>query len=529
MNGRYLGLVIFVCILLGCSGTAHLPKQVLRLNLQTNPATFDPRKGGDFASTAVHFLTFEGLTKLNFDGPTQPGVAEKIEISKDQKRYTFHLRSAHWSDGAPITAYDFEYAWKSILESSFPCPNAQLLYPIKNALLVKQGRLPIDQAGIKALSEHILQVELEAPTPYFLEICAFAVLHPVPSHLAKDDPNWATKETVVSNGPFVMSKFKSNQALKLIKNPHYWEQEKVHLQEIQCSLVESQATALQMFEKGELDMIGGSFTDMPDDAIPTYKDSKTLVTYSVPGSTLLTFNTTVWPFSVPAFRRALSDAINRGEITNNLTRLNESAALELVHPSLKSGVSALMYPHKEQTFDETLKSMKINLKDLPPITICYSRSDLNHNIAQTIQQQISQKLRLKVNLACFEKKILLNRLMQRDYQLALCGVRAQYMDPMNILERYALVNNPKNYSGWRNKKYQRLLRRASVETDPMLRKSLLNEAEKLFLEELPMAPVYHWKNAILKHPHVKNLHISPMGSVYLQEVMIDLDEKNISR
>jgi oligopeptide transport system substrate-binding protein len=142
----------------------------LNVNISGEPATLDPRKGADLISSSLHFMLFEGLTKITPDGSTVPAQAEKIDLSLDCKTYTFHLRECRWSDGTPVTAYDFEKAWKDILDPQFPAANAHLFYPIRNAEAAKKGKVTLQEVGIRVKDPKTLVVELENPTPYFLEL-----------------------------------------------------------------------------------------------------------------------------------------------------------------------------------------------------------------------------------------------------------------------------------------------------------------------------------------------------------------------
>ena len=268
------------------------PSQTVHLNLKNEPATLDPRKGGDVISSHMHFLLFEGLVRLNPDGSITPAQAETFQITDEGKVYTFFLRDALWSNGTPVTAYDFEKSWKDILDPAFPSVNAHLLYPIKNAEAAKKGKVPLSEIGIVALDAKTLIVTLEKPTPYFLDLVSFCVFFPVHAQNDRESPEWAQNagEHFISNGPFVLKEWKHNNEIIVGRNPGYWDQTRIRGEEIHFSMIDNEMTALQMFENGQLDMIGEPLSPLPVDALPTLKKKGILQKFPVGGTTMITFN-----------------------------------------------------------------------------------------------------------------------------------------------------------------------------------------------------------------------------------------------
>ncbi|NGX37188.1 MAG: Oligopeptide-binding protein OppA, partial [Chlamydiae bacterium] len=256
----------------GCQKTSLPPPiaQRLNLNIPSDPATLDPRKGGDLISSLFHFLLFDGLVRQDDDDNISPSLAETIDISEDRTVYTFHLRDAYWSDGTPITAWDFEKSWKDILHPDFPAMNAHLLYPIKNAEGAKMGISSLSEVGIKSLDARVLEITLERPTPYFLDLIAFCVFYPVNSEIDHSHPEWDQNsgKNFICSGPFILKEWKRNNVIVLAKNPHYHRANSVILQEIQLSMVSSEMTSLQMYEKGEIDILGQPMIPILTDAIP---------------------------------------------------------------------------------------------------------------------------------------------------------------------------------------------------------------------------------------------------------------------
>ena len=267
-------------------------KNQLNINVNHEPPTMDPRKGGDGVSSTMHFLLFDGLTHLNSDSSTSPALAEKIELSEDRKTYTFYIRESYWANGDRVTSYDFESSWKDILDPKFPAPNAHLLYPIKNAEAAKRGIVSLDAVGIHAPDEKTLIVELDHPTPYFLQLTSFCVFYPVNKKNEEQHPQWMfnADEKFIGNGPFLLKSWKHNDEIFMVKNPNYWDSDSVKLDSIHMVMVHDETTALHMYEQGLLDMIGAPMSHLPTDALKELSEKKLLQTKAAGGSTICSFN-----------------------------------------------------------------------------------------------------------------------------------------------------------------------------------------------------------------------------------------------
>lgn len=510
--------------------------ELLRLNLQRDVATMDPRRGADMISSHLHFMLFEGLTRLDQNGTNHPAQAKSISLSDDRKTYTFYLRDCLWSDGTQVTAYDYEYSWKTILSPNFPAANAPLLYPIKNAEKAKKGAASIDEVGIYALDEKTLMVELEQPTPYFLQLTSFCVLFPVKKNLDIADPEWIYRagESFISNGPYILRHWKHKDEIVVEKNPHYWNKNEVLVGTIHMSIIENESTALKMFEKGYLDMIGAPLSPIPTDALHTFFKEGRLTTCPIGGSTIIAFNTQKFPFENIHLRKAFSLAIDRAAITENITQLGEDPAVEVIPPVLKNGHSRAFFKDNDISaarmyLDKGLQELGIKASDLH-LTYCYENTEIYHKIAQALQQQWKNVLGIQVNLENIENKILMDRLVKRDYVFAQAIWVAQYHDPMNILERYKFRTNPKNYAAWENERYKELLEQSALAKDTIERESILEDAEAIFVEEMPVCPIYHWRFSFMMQPHL-NVPLSPIGDINFTQITLNplSDNKIVKR
>ncbi|MBS0648056.1 MAG: peptide ABC transporter substrate-binding protein [Verrucomicrobia bacterium] len=511
---RWAPLLLLVTALSSC--TRQEPQQkppkkfhTLRMNISREPTTMDPRQGSELVGSTLHFMLFEGLVRLNPDNSITPAQAQSIEISDDRKTYIFHLRKTKWSDGTRVVAADFENAWKKILTPNFPAANAHLLYPIKNAEKAKRGVVPLDQVGIRAPDSKTLVVELENPTPYFLDLISFCVFFPVSHTVDETDPAWMQEASshFISNGPFRLVSWKHHNELVLEKNPYYWEAPQIDLDKIQISMVSDENTVLNMYKKNELDIMGLGISPLPKDALLQYQQWGELKTYSIPATTILCFNVNRFPFDNKNIRKAFAYAVNRKEIVDNITQLEEEVATNIIPSGLKYNPHLSYFQDNnikraQKLFRRGLEELHITPQEFPVITYYYSHDSLNHKLAQALQQQWSKILGVKVHLEQSDHKVFLDRLKNRNYDLAQSFWFAQYNDPLSILERFKYQANAKNYCGWENPEYIRLLEKSYTDATEEERMKTLKTAEALFMEEMPLTPLYHWKSAFMIKDHL---------------------------
>lgn len=467
-------------------------------------------------SSSLHFLLFEGLTRFNSDWSISLSVADTIEISKDRTTYLFHLRDSHWSDGSLVTAHDFEYAWKKVLHPQFPAFNAHLFYAIKNAEAAKKGQVPLSEVGVQALDDKTLKVELIRPTPYFLDLTSFAAFFPVSRKRDEKDSAWPKKmgEGFVCNGPFHLHRWDQNLQIELDRNPHYWNQSKIHLDKISMLVIVDGMTALNMFESNELDLLQLSLSPLPPEPLKELLKKGQLQRSPAAGTQIVVFNTEQFPFDNAKIRKAFGLAIDREAIVKNILQTGELPANAAIPPVLKKGRKDLLLATDvlaaQGLFQEALEDLGIEWWQFPPITFTFSASDINKMVAEALQQQWKAAFGVEVNLQSQEHTTLLDRLSKRRFQIAQTLWLAQYNDQMNILERFRSKDTLKNYSGWENSNFVELLDRSFQELGETRMATLL-EAEKLFLDEMPVVPLFHLSASFLKKPHVKNLD-SPYSS-----------------
>lgn len=529
------GIAPLFLLAVGCNSPTATVEQTLNLAIPSDPATLDPRKGGDLVSCSLHFLLFDGLTRLDDQGNVALSLAKRVDISEDHRIYTFHLKECCWSDGSPITAWDFEKSWKDILTPTFPAMNAHLFYPIRNAEKAKKGLCPLSEVGVESINARTLRVTLERPTPYFLELAAFSVFYPVNAAIDRTLPSWAyyNDSTFVCSGPFTLGQWKRSNKMTLSKNPHYHRAEETRLEQIHFFVIGSEITALQLFEKGEIDILAQPM--LPLDAIAHLKTQGILQVNPIPATTFCTFNVNQFPFNNVNIRKAFGYAIDRGRIVDNITQLSEMPALEAIPPILKkvAGGSRPFFHDADVAaakhhFQRGLEELGITARELPKIHFLYSNSDAHHKIAQALQQQWRRALNVSIELQKVDKKNLIHLLKTRNYELAMTFWMAQYLDAMNIFQRFEDGANVTNYASWENSDYRALLTQSCLAKTAQERFALLEQAEEILLEEMPIAPIFHWTAAYIAQPWIRSHGTIPVGNGFFDRVYIDAQIKRMS-
>lgn len=362
-------MILCACITAGCGDTAN--NDTVRYALEAEPATLDPAKSTALAESNVELALFEGLTRLDENEQPQPAAAERWEVSADGTEYTFHLRSGLvWNDGTPLTAHDFEYAWKRVLNPQTASENAYMMYPLLNGEEYFKQEKTADEVGVKALDDKTLFVKLKAPITYFLNLTAFHCYYPVPKHVVEKDPEiWAANDKIVSNGPFVLTRWIHSNQLQFVKNDKYWDKDKVKLANMLWPISESQSTRVSMVESGQANLT----------VEPPISEQERLTKaglYHISpylGAYYYSFNTAKAPFDNPDVRRAFSLAVDREMLVNNIIKGGKKPAYAWVPPGLTNPATGKDSARKAATLSNTIRQKHGNFwrrQAIPTGKIC---------------------------------------------------------------------------------------------------------------------------------------------------------------
>ncbi|WP_036200660.1 peptide ABC transporter substrate-binding protein [Ureibacillus sinduriensis] len=502
------------------------PKE-LNLVVASEPPSMHPQLATDSTSNAVLKNVFEGLTTVK-DGEVIEAAAEKVDVSEDGLVYTFTLRDAKWSNGDTVTAEDFAYAWTFALTPENASEYASILYPIKGAQAFNLGEGSAEDLGIEVVDEKTLKVTLENPTPYFLELTAFKTYYPIHKATAEANDTWFAEagDQYISNGPFTLSEWQHGGSMTLEKNANYWDADNVALDTVNISMVESETTAATMFDKGEIDFLGAPYQSVALDVIDRYKEEGILNISDYASIYVYKFNTTDEIMSNVNIRKALTLAIDRQGLIDNITKGEQTPATGMVPAAVKGFEEDRGYM-KDNDIEEAKKALELGLQELGlsdaselDIKLSFNTSEAHAAIAQFIQEGWRTNLGIEVTLDNSEWQVYLDKLSNLDYQIARLGWIGDYNDAYTFLEMYNSADNGNNDTGWENAEYTALLEQSNKEQDPAKRLELLKQAEAIIMSEYPVAPIYYYTNLSVKKDYVENMELDALGNIYLKYVDI---------
>lgn len=527
-------LLLFVCLFAGCVhflGDAferNGDKQVLHLVEKAEPINLDTAKLIDDSSVKIVTNVMEGLMRLGPDNRPEPGMAADFpKVSADKKTYTFQLRNAKWSDGRPVTAYDFEYAWKRALNPETESAYAFIFYPIQGAEKYHTGKGKAEDVGVKALDEKVLQVRLKEPIPYFLSLTSFITYSPQRKDIVEKygDEYAEDANKMVYNGPFVMEDWKHQHSYRFVKNKHYWDHENVHLDEVNVRIVPDAEEAMGMYVSNQADVVM-----LSNDLIDAFKDSKEFVSVGSGTIYFLRFNTDFSIFNNKKIRQAFSLAVDREGLVAG--GLKDDVPAGGMVPPLVMGYGGYFRDHAEEYVKHDPEKAKrllqegmkeLNIETLPTIELLVYDDD-RKLIALTLKEQLRKNLGAEIRIHPLPQKQKLEMEEQGKFHFSFVRWTGDYNDPMTFLDMWH-SKSALNFGHWSNKRYDELIGRSRGNPDFQKREKDLIEAEKILLEEAGAAPLYYEKEAFLQKPYVKNLVRHPVGAKYTLK-WVRIEEKD---
>ncbi|KAB2462267.1 peptide ABC transporter substrate-binding protein [Bacillus cereus] len=509
------------------SGEKLATKQVFNKTENQEIPTMDTSKSTDTLGSQILGNTMEGLYRLDKENKPIPAAAESSTKSEDGKKYTFKLRKdAKWSNGDPVTAKDFVFAWQRLLDPKTAAEYAFIAFPIKNAEAVNKGEKPVTELGVKAVDDLTLEVELEQAVPYFLNLVAFPSYYPLNEKFVKEkgDKYGLESDTTVYNGPFVLTDWKHEQGWKLKKNDQYWDKKTVKLDEINYSVVKEPATNVNLYDSGQIDfsLLTGEFVDK-------YRNNKEEYgVYNEPSTFFIRLNQKRGgqdtPLKSKKLREAIALSIDKKNLTNVILNDGSKPADYLVPKGLAAGPYGKDF---QETFKNGIKpdakkaaaAWEEAKKELgkDQVTIEFLNYDTGNakKVGEYVKDQIEKNLKgvtVNIKLQPFKQKLKLES--DQDYDISYGGWSPDYADPMTYLDMFESKHSH-NQMSFSDQKYDEIIKKAGGElmSDAKKRWEELGKAEKLLLQEdVALVPLYQSARSYVMKPHVKGVvkhNISP--------------------
>lgn len=491
-------------------------EKVLRLNNGVEPTSFNPSIGFDAVSWDPLNNLMEGLTRLDQDSRAAPGVAEEWDISDDKLTYTFHLREdANWSNGDPVTAEDFVYAWKYMLDPETASSAAFLGYFIEGAEEYNAGEGSADDVAIHAIDEKTLEVVLTAPTGFFLDLLTNPAFFPINHKVAAENENWhAEADSFVANGPFKLESWEHDNEMVFAKNEQYWDADTVKLDKVHFAMVNDENTQYQMFQSGELDT-----ASIPPELSDELIEGDNVYIGDYGGLEFYRFNVTKEPFDNKKIRQAFSYAIDRESIAEYVVKNKVEPAFGYVSPGFISptgedfrdvnGDLVALDPEKaKELLEEGMEEEGYD--ELPEVVLSYNTSDSNKAVAEAIQDMLKENLGVEVKLENQEWNVYAEAQQNLELQFSRSSFINDYYDPVNFLESF-VTDSYMNRTGWSNEEYDELIKKGKSEPDEEKRWEALYEAEKLLAEEAIATPIRFYNTVVLEADGVSGILRHPVG------------------
>ncbi len=510
----WLGLLLCVA-LWGCDASSRAPPAgELRINLGTEPPTLDWARATDSISFLVIEQIMQGLTRLGPDLRSEPALAERWEVSPDARTYTFHLRAdVRWSDGAPLHADQFVYAWRRLLAPATAAEYAYFLFPVAGARAYNSGQLSDpNQLGVRALDALTLQVRLEAPLVYFPSLTTFMVTFPARADLiARHGEGWTEAGNLVSLGPYLLEEWRHEYRLVLRANRDFYAGPPT-LDRIVGYMVGEASTALVLFEQGILDLVR-----LPPLEIRRYRDRPSYRHKAALRGYYYGFNTELAPFDDARVRRAFAMAIDRDEFPK-LLQGGELPAAYWIPPGMPHHNPEIGVRFDPAGARRLLAEAGVNPARLAPVRVVYNTEQTHRLVAETVQAQWQQHLGVRVELENREWKVFLKELTVSPPPVYRLGWGADFPDPdnfMNLFTSYSATN----HTGWGNARYDALVEQAAREPDVGRRQALYDEAQRILCEQdVPIAPLFVSAINLAVAERVKGFEPNPMDIFFLERV-----------
>jgi oligopeptide transport system substrate-binding protein len=502
----------------GQNGTGSTNPKNITFNLEDTIRDLDSATTTDSVSTDVLLNVMSGLYRLDPDARPVPDLAEGVQISEDQLNYTFKIRDGvKWSNGDPVTAHDFEYAWKRVLN---PDTGAQYAYIIstfiKGANDYNTGKGAAGDVAVKATDDRTLEVGLVAPSPFWLGLTAFYTYLPLNEKFVEQQgEDYAlSAEALLFNGPYELTSFEPTQGVTLVRNEDYWNKANVPVAKVEGKIVKELDTAVNLYESGELDVqtIDGEY-------VGEYRDSPEYHTITFFATFYMVGNQKLPVFRNANVRKAIQIGYDREALVNQILKNGSPAAPGLVpfgiagpgKETFREYVGALQPEFDPERAKSLFEKGVDELGGNPTIELLSYDDSTARDLATFLQSQFQENLGAKMNIKVqpFDRKLELEQ--NGDFQLSWQAWIADYNDPMTFLDLFESTSSFNTYK-YSNPDYDKLIQDARNELDQDKRMDMLKQAEIILVkDDAGTAPMYFQGQARLQKPYITRYVNQPYG------------------
>ncbi|MDA2598459.1 peptide ABC transporter substrate-binding protein [Bacillus cereus group sp. Bc061] len=497
-------------------------KQSVNLPYIAEIPTMDVTKATDSESMNVMRNVFEGLYTLGEDNKSIPGVAQTYDVSEDKKTYTFHLRESKWSNGTPVTAADFVFSWKRAVNPDTAAEYAFLFFDIKNAKKINSKELPIDQLGVKAIDDKTLEVQLEQPVPYFIDLTTFATFLPINEKYlnSKGKQYGLEAEQLIYNGAFTLDNWKHEQGFQLKKNSNYWDAKTVKLDEIHFDIVKDKSTEINLYESGQLDRVGltGEFVDK-------YRKNPDFKERSEVTVQFLRMNQKNDVLKNKYARLAISQTMNKKAFVDTVLNNGSLPAVGFIPADFAKGPDGKDFRKENGALvKDDVKTAKGNWKkakqelgkEQVTLELLTSDNAIAKKNAEYLKGELEKNLEgLTVHVKPQPRKQQIQLLLNSDYDLGIDVWAPDIPDPITFLDIFT-TDSSYNFDKYSNQAYDELIHQVKTDLagNETARWEAMKQAEKILLEDGAVAPFYQSGRSYLQRSSINGIVTNDFGGEF---------------
>lgn len=489
------------------SATGSESEIVLNRGNGAEPKSLDPALIDGIWEAQISGDMLLGLTTEDAESKPIPGAAESWETSEDGLTWTFHLRDHTWSDGVPVTAEDFVFAWRRMLDPKTAAAYAYYLYPIKNARDVNTGRQPVTALGVAARDDKTLVVTLDQPVPFMIEFLTHHTMYPVPRHVVDaKGAEWSRPGNFVSNGPYVLQSWTPNDRVTLVKNPRFYDAASIKIDVVNYFPTPDGDAALRRLRAGELD----TQDPIPPLQIDFLRANMADALKITPTLTVAyaSINISRKPFDDVRIREALNLAVERETLVDRIIKLGDLPAYNMIPPGVANYPGGVAMRFKDMPFAQRLARAQELMRAAgygpdKPLHVRFATTT-NAVTRQTIAplQEMWRKIYVDLEVIQSDTQINYAKLQEGDFDVGTAGWIADYNDASNFLD-ILRAGGGNNYGRYSNAKFDALLDQAASERDLAKRGRMLAQAEQTMLDDYPLVFVRFQTQPVIVQPYVK--------------------------